>query len=191
MESVHEEWRPLAGRFSGWPYEVSSHGRVRRSMAGKNTFPGRLMSQSLSRCYPAVVLRHDKRNARVRVHRLVAEAFIPRRRASDVVNHLDGNKCNCRTSNLEWCSHFENRIHAIRTGLSKPSLTGNPNIYKHARKNRFDKLTFKAKLGIVRRYAGGESVAELAAEFSRSPRTISGIISKARQMAEAALPLFR
>lgn len=33
------------------------------------------------------------------------------------INHIDGNKLNNSLTNLEWCTHSENTIHAINMGL--------------------------------------------------------------------------
>ena len=61
---------------------------------------------------------HVNINGRPRaVHRLVAEAFLERKRRGCEVNHKDGNKLNNHVSNLEWVSHLENVRHAYRTGL--------------------------------------------------------------------------
>lgn len=49
----------------------------------------------------------------IRVHVLVAQAFIQRNDESYVVNHLDLNKKNNNVSNLEWCSQKENIRHAV------------------------------------------------------------------------------
>lgn len=55
-----------------------------------------------------------------KVHRLVAEYFIPRdTNINLVVNHKDGNKLNNNVSNLEWVTISENTKHAYRTGLAK------------------------------------------------------------------------
>lgn len=55
-----------------------------------------------------------------RVHRLVAETYIPNPDNKPMVNHKDGNKSNNYYTNLEWVSGSENNIHAIENGLVDP-----------------------------------------------------------------------
>ena len=43
-----------------------------------------------------------------RVHRLVADAYIPNPLDLPSINHIDENKDNNHISNLEWCSHQYN-----------------------------------------------------------------------------------
>jgi len=56
-----------------------------------------------------------------RVHRLVAEHFLPQVKGLRDVNHIDGIKTNNDISNLEWSNKRLNGLHAYKMGLNKAS----------------------------------------------------------------------
>lgn len=71
----------------------------------------------------------------VRVHRLVAEAFIANPEGLSEVNHIDADRTNNQCDNLEWCDHKYNVQYAIELGnhVCTKDLTGknNPNYGNH------------------------------------------------------------
>ena len=103
-----EIWKPIEG-FDG--YEISSHGRVR---SFKNKTP-RILKTSSCRGYRVLILRKDGKSYGCKIHRLVAEAFIPNPDNLPCVNHKDENKANNNVSNLEWCSIAYNNNYNDRT----------------------------------------------------------------------------
>lgn len=62
--------------------------------------------------YQRVTLSKNGKTKRFSVHRLVALHFLDKVEGKDIVNHLDNNPSNNHVSNLEWCTHQENMLHA-------------------------------------------------------------------------------
>jgi hypothetical protein len=102
----------------GYPlYAVGPLGQVFNLKTGKHLKIG------LDRDgYPRVAIYNENGSKTIRVHRLVAEAFIPNPDNKPVVNHKDGIKTNNKTYNLEWTTQKENYRHAtgfLKVGMHK------------------------------------------------------------------------
>lgn len=83
-------------------YSVSNYGRVRNDNTGK------MVPQGTNFGYRIVSLFENGKAKKYRVHRLVADAFIPNPNNYPIVNHKDEIKDNNRMENLEWCTHSYN-----------------------------------------------------------------------------------
>lgn len=94
-------------------YEVCEDGTV---FSYKKNEVAKLKPYRNTKEYLMVDLTTKKRA--VKVHRLVALAFIPNEFNKPQVNHKDGNKKNNHINNLEWVTNAENQKHAYRTGLN-------------------------------------------------------------------------
>lgn len=122
-------------------YEVSNTGLV-RSHKNKTTYSERhgvrhwkpriLKDKTPNGRDARVSLWKDGKPKDYLVHRLVAEAFIPKVEGKNCVNHVDGNPKNNHVLNLEWCDHKENNNHAFDNGLIR---TGRKVILLHKETN--------------------------------------------------------
>ena len=115
-----EQWRPVRG-YEG-KYIVSNKGNVMsvpRTYIDKTGREYTVDGVTLSKCDDARGYERVRfgKSGMARVHRIVAEAFIPNPLNLPEVNHKDGNKKNNCVENLEWVTHQGNVIHAVETGL--------------------------------------------------------------------------
>jgi hypothetical protein len=67
--------------------------------------------------YLQVKIKKDGKWYYRRVHRLVAEAFIPNPDNLPQVNHKNGDKTDCSMFNLEWCTNKDNTQHGYDNEL--------------------------------------------------------------------------
>ena len=91
-----EVWKPLY--IQERIYYVSNTGRV------KNKYNKILHAVVGSSGYEEICLCVNYKRYYKRVHRLVAQAFLPNPNNYPCINHINGNKLDNNVSNLEWCS---------------------------------------------------------------------------------------
>ena len=120
---MNESWKPAPG-YEGIA-EVSNVGQVRSiphiDHRGR-PWPGKLLkpyATGKGRNYMAVSLMRDS----VKVHRLVAMAFLEADPVRLQVNHKNGDPTDNRVENLEWCTAQENVRHSF-DALGKPPSGG-------------------------------------------------------------------
>lgn len=97
----NEIWKPII-EFED-RYEVSNFGNIKSIKSGINLKPAKS-----KKGYLLVSLYNGISSKSKRVHRLVAEAFIPNPYNLPQVNHKDENKENNNINNLEWCDNNYN-----------------------------------------------------------------------------------
>ncbi len=121
LKGEGEDFMPIKGFEDR--YWVSNWGRVWSIKSVK------FIGQWDNGCgYLCVSLYKDCARKNCKVHRLVAEAFIPNGGNKPEVNHLDEDKSNNRSDNLAWVTHEENmnygtqRARAIKTRIKNRRL---------------------------------------------------------------------
>lgn len=127
-----ELWKDVKG-FEGY-YQVSNFGNVKRvshTSAYKKTNGVQRISERLKVLgtdkdgYKTVMLYIGSDVKKLcKVHRLVAEAFIPNPCNYPMVNHKDESKDNNCVSNLEWCDCTYNNNYGTRNQRLSKSKKG-------------------------------------------------------------------
>lgn len=109
---IQEVWKPVIFRGVETGYKVSNLGRI---SGIRKEFITPVTDRDGYQIFSLHIDGSTRYNAKI--HRVVAEAFIPNPKNKPQVNHKDGNKQNNAVTNLEWVSVAENNLHACATGL--------------------------------------------------------------------------
>ena len=94
-------------------YEIYDDGRVYSHKS--NRFLSCSLDNNNGHGYLQAQLFVDGKRIMKKVHRLVAEAFIPNPLNLPCVNHKDENVLNNHYTNLEWCDYSYNNSYGTRT----------------------------------------------------------------------------
>ena len=115
---MEEIWKAIVG-YEGL-YEVSNFGRIRSLNYRRTGEVQELELRPNTKGYLIIDLSKNGKVETFKVHRLVANAFIPNPHNLDTVNHIDHNRQNNNVSNLEWLSREDNTSEAQRSkGIKK------------------------------------------------------------------------
>lgn len=97
---MSEQWKEIE---SCKGYYVSNLGQIKS--------PFKILKQQLDNDgYKVIKLNYGGKKRNVKVHRLVAKAFIPNPLNKSDVNHKDYNPSNNCVNNLEWTTRSENNL---------------------------------------------------------------------------------
>ncbi len=98
-------------------YTINEYGVV-------TTGEGRVLKQHNHKGYSRVNLYFEGKKKNKRVHRLVAEAYIPNPEGLSSVDHIDEDKSNNHVSNLQWLTATANNVRSVpnvpRESTAKP-----------------------------------------------------------------------
>lgn len=160
-------------------YAVDKHGFVYSLNYSGTGRTQRLKPAKDHKGYLRVGLTINGKLVTRKVHRLIAQSFIPNPENKPFVNHKDWNKSNNSVKNLEWCTAKENTKHAIYNGMfsfqdSERSKNINP---KKGVLNGQSKLTEKQVLEIRSKFKPRIYTREmLALEYGVKSSTIKDIV---------------
>ena len=181
-----EEWKQIPG-YDG--YMVSNTGEVLStvkqvySKKEKHVVPfyrRKLLAQHKNKGgYMCVGIGGKYQGGRktVKVHRLVASAFVKNPDNLPEVNHIDGDKTNNSADNLEWTTHSENEKHAYRTGL-QPRTQKRLDLFRNNRTDNSIKVIAVSKCGEKRYF---KSIQECADFIGVDRSCVSRACNKGRK----------
>lgn len=137
---MEEIWKDVNG-FKG-VYQISNFGRLK---SFKRELNGKILSNKNKKGdYFSVILRKGDRVKSTRIHRLVAEAFIPNPGNLPQVHHKDGNRQNNCVDNLEWVNWQEH--HSITMQQNPKTIVGLVNYNKFVRPKKVQQYSLNGDL---------------------------------------------
>ena len=143
---MEEEWRPIKN-YEGL-YEVSNLGRIKSlnkiiidSKGREHKFKEKIMNLQYDRYGYLYVSLNKSGKKKFKVHRLVAEAFIPNPDNKGYVDHINTVKDDNRVENLRWVTSKEN----MNNELTKDKFKG-VNNHMYGKKSLYSKKIIQLTL---------------------------------------------
>jgi hypothetical protein len=156
---MKEVWRPVPIYWLSKAFEISNIGNIRHAPL---PIPHRNVQG-----YRQVTFKYRGGVLTIRVHRLVAGAFIRRPRAGEVVNHLNCNRSDNRVENLEWTTTKKNCEHTAKMGRTLRGLN-------HPHGKIDPEIAFEM-------YENGASLAQIGNKFGATKQAVTQLIKRARK----------
>jgi len=144
-------------------YDASTYGRIRNNKTGHITYGG-----GKNRRY----LRCKISGKEWSVHRVIALTWCDNPYNKPHVNHIDGNKHNNQSINLEWVTPAENHKHAINNGLAKTPKRG-----QQSNCSKLDDKTIKYIKSIHKPFNKKYGTRALAKRYGVNECWLSGILT--------------
>lgn len=166
-------WKKIDG-FSS--YEISNYGEI-KTYNWKNKGCERIMKPALDGAgYFRTMLKRDSdgKFCTVKVHRLVAYAFLDLVESKNIVNHINGIRNDNRVINLEWCTHSENLKHSFKIGLSDNKGSKNP----AAKLTEIQAKEILDNYEYGRKNKTGTTKKEIAQKYNISVGTVRDLVSR-------------
>lgn len=118
---IIEEWRPVQG-YEGL-YEASNTGKVASLNYNGTGARQELKPIETHHGYLKVRLYQNGKWRTKRLHRVIAETFIPNEGNLPEINHIDEDPTNNVITNLEWCTHKYNSTYGGHNKRISEALT--------------------------------------------------------------------
>nr|DAO18394.1 MAG TPA: homing endonuclease [Caudoviricetes sp.] len=118
--------------------------------------------------YLAVTVGDMQHRTCIRVHRIIAEQFVPNPNNLPEVNHIDYNRLNPSADNLEWVSHQDNVTHSVKAGHYADRHDGE--------KNGRAKTTYEEVSKMREEYKNGTPIYVIAKKYGKPWSTVGNIV---------------
>jgi hypothetical protein len=127
---MEEVWKNIEG--CGALYQVSNFGRIKSFVRGRPKIIKGIFSEKNGYLKVKLIFENGEKKYKF-IHRIVAYHFCNGYQRGLVVDHLDGNKLNNKSTNLEWVTYSVNNKRAYDLGLKKWNPT--PSMIKALEEN--------------------------------------------------------